>query len=94
MLATIGYASTIFGTKSVQYIQMFDDGNYKGTPSVRVVKPKRGERATGIVTSLVNGTVEKVDITFGGNNYIQIPTIQFTPPNKPAHHKLSSAIMV
>jgi hypothetical protein len=87
-LATIGYASTIFGTKSVQYIQMFDDGNYKGTPSVRVAKPKRGERATGIVTSLVNGTVEKVDITFGGNNYIQIPTIQFTPPNKPASSQI------
>jgi hypothetical protein len=79
--ASVSLASTIFGTKSVQYIQLFNDGNYKSTPSVYVSKPTRGNQATGIATA-VNGRVKTVNIDFGGTNYIQIPQVTFTPPNR------------
>ena len=79
--ASVSLASTIFGTKSVQYVQLFDDGNYKGTPTVYISKPTRGKQATGIATA-VNGRVKDLNINFGGTNYIQIPQVTFTPPNR------------
>lgn len=79
--ASVSLASTIFGTKSVQYIQLFNDGNYKATPSVYVSKPTRGNQSTGIATA-VNGRVKTATIDFAGTNYIQIPQVTFTPPNR------------
>jgi len=80
-LATVSLASTIIGTKSVQYVQMFDDGNYKGTPSVYIHKPTRGHQATGTVT-IADGAIQTTSITFGGTNYINVPNVSFTPPNR------------
>ncbi len=81
-LATVSLASTIIGTKSVQYIQMFDDGNYRGTPTVTIHKPTQGNGATG-VTTIADGAIQSATITNSGSNYINIPTVSFTPPNRP-----------
>ena len=79
--ATVSLASTIIGTQSVQYIKMFNDGNYKGTPSVTIHKPTQGHGATG-VTTIADGAIQSATITYSGTNYINIPTVSFTPPNR------------
>ena len=80
-LATVSLASTITGVKSVQYIKLFDDGNYLGTPTVTVHKPGQGNAATGSVT-IAEGAIDSVSITSSGSNYLKVPTVSFTPPNK------------
>ena len=76
-IANVSLASTIIGTKSVQYVKMFDDGNYKGTPSVYINKPTRGQQATGTV-SVADGAIQTTTITFAGTNYINVPNVSFT----------------
>ncbi len=80
-LATVSLASTI-GTKSVQYIKMFDDGNYLGTPSVEIFKPTGGNQASASLT-IAEGGIDTITLTSGGSNYLSTPSVSFTPPNKP-----------
>jgi len=49
-LAYVSLASTVPGVKSVQRVPLFNDGNYLGTPTVQIFKPKQGNQATGTVT--------------------------------------------
>tara|TARA_B100000287_G_scaffold102014_1_gene94288 strand:+ start:1778 stop:4075 length:2298 start_codon:yes stop_codon:yes gene_type:complete len=81
-MATVSLASTITGVKSVQYIKMFDDGNYLGTPTVTIHKPTGGVGASASVT-IAEGAIDTVTITNSGSNYLKVPTVSFTPPNKP-----------
>ena len=80
-LAYVSLASTVPGVKSIQRIQLVDDGNYKGTPSVQIFKPTRGNQATGTVT-IAEGGIDTVSLTDSGSNYLSVPSISFTPPNK------------
>mgnify|MGYP001278611296 FL=1 len=79
--AYVSLASTVPGVKSIQRISLIDDGNYKGTPTVTIFKPTKGVTATGTVT-IAEGGIDSVTLTGGGSNYLSVPTISFTPPNK------------
>jgi hypothetical protein len=79
--ATVSLASTITGVKSVQYIKLFDDGNYLGTPTVTIHKPTGGNGASGTCT-IAEGGISSVSITNSGSNYLKVPTVSFSPPNK------------
>ena len=79
--ATVSLASTVTGVKSVQYIKLFDDGNYLGTPTVTVHKPSGGNGASGTAT-IAEGGISSVSITNSGSNYLKVPTVSFSPPNK------------
>lgn len=86
-LASVSLASTVVGTKSVQYIQLFNEGHYLSTPQVTISKPTRGQQATGIATASYS-SVQQVSVTFGGTNYITIPTVTFSPPNRPVSNQI------
>ena len=77
----VALASTVPGVKSVQRVPLFNDGNYLGTPTVQIFKPKQGNQATGTVT-IAEGGIDTVTLTSSGSNYLSVPTISFTPPNK------------
>ena len=79
--AYVSLASTFAGVKSVQRIQMFHGGNYRGTPTVTIHKPNQGNRATGTVT-ISEGGIDSVTLTNSGANYLKVPSVTFTPPNK------------
>jgi len=79
--AYVSLASTVPGVKSIQRISLIDDGNYKGTPTVTIFKPTKGVTAAGTVT-IAEGGIDSVTLTGGGSNYLSVPTISFTPPNK------------
>jgi len=79
--AYVSLASTFAGVKSVQRVQMFHGGNYKGTPTVTIHKPNQGNRATGTVT-ISEGGIDSVTLTNSGANYLKVPSVTFTPPNK------------
>jgi len=79
-LGYVSLASTVPGVKSVQFISLIDDGNYLGTPSVQIFKPKVGNQATGTVT-IAEGGIDTVTLTTSGSNYLSVPTVTFTPPN-------------
>jgi len=79
--AYVSLASTFTGVKSVQRVQMFHGGNYKGTPTVTIHKPNQGNRATGTVT-ISEGGIDSVTLTNSGANYLKVPSVTFTPPNK------------
>ena len=85
--ATVSLASTITGVKSVQYIKLFDDGNYLGTPTVTVHKPTGGNGASGTCT-IAEGGISSVSITNSGSNYLKVPTVSFSPPNKPTSSQI------
>ena len=80
-LGYVSLASTVPGVKSIQRIQLVDDGNYRGTPTVQIFKPTQGNRATGTVT-IAEGGIDSVTLTDSGSNYLSVPSISFTPPNK------------
>ena len=80
-LAYVSLASTVPGVKSIQRLQLIDDGNYRGTPSIQIFKPTRGNQATGTVT-IDEGAIDTVTLTESGSNYLSVPNITFTPPNK------------
>ena len=80
-LGYVSLASTVPGVKSIQRIQLIDDGNYRGTPTVQIFKPTQGNRATGTVT-IAEGGIDSVTLTDSGSNYLSVPSISFTPPNK------------
>ena len=79
-LGYVALASTVPGVKSVQRVPLFNDGNYLGTPTVQIFKPKQGNQATGTVT-IAEGGIDTVTLTSSGSNYLSVPTISFTPPN-------------
>ena len=79
--AYVSLASTFTGVKSVQRVQMFHGGNYRGTPTVTIHKPNQGNRATGTVT-ISEGGIDTVTLTNSGANYLKVPSVTFTPPNK------------
>ena len=79
-MAYVSLASTVAGVKSVQRVPMFDGGNYRGTPTVTIHKPKQGNQASGTVT-ISEGGIDSVTLTSGGSNYLSVPSISFTPPN-------------
>ena len=79
-LAYVSLASTVPGVKSVQRVPLFNDGNYLGTPTVQIFKPKQGNQATGTVT-IAEGGIDTVTLTSSGSNYLSVPTVTFTPPN-------------
>ena len=79
--AYVSLASTFTGVKSVQRVQMFHGGNYRGTPTVTIHKPNQGNRATGTVT-ISEGGIDSVTLTNSGANYLKVPSVTFTPPNK------------
>ena len=79
-VAYVSLASTVAGVKSVQRVPMFDGGNYRGTPTVTIHKPKQGNQASGTVT-ISEGGIDSVTLTSGGSNYLSVPSISFTPPN-------------
>tara|TARA_B100000029_G_scaffold447221_1_gene468851 strand:+ start:416 stop:2713 length:2298 start_codon:yes stop_codon:yes gene_type:complete len=85
--ATVSLASTITGVKSVQYIKLFDDGNYLGTPTVTIHKPTGGNGASGTCT-IAEGGISSVSITNSGSNYLKVPTVSFSPPNKPTSSQI------
>jgi len=80
-IAYVSLASTFSGVKSVQRVPMFHGGNYRGTPNVTIHKPNRGNQATGTVT-IAEAGIDSATVTSGGSNYLRVPTISFTPPNK------------
>jgi len=80
-VAYVSLASTFAGVKSVQRVPMFDGGNYRGVPTVTIFKPDQGNRATGTVT-IAEGGIDSVTLTNAGSNYLSVPSISFTPPNK------------
>ena len=80
-VAYVSLASTFAGVKSVQRVPMFDGGNYRGIPTVTIFKPNQGNRATGTVT-VAEGGIDTVTLTNSGSNYLSVPSISFTPPNK------------
>ena len=47
---------------------------------------------TGTVT-IAEGGIDTVTLTSSGSNYLSVPTISFTPPNKPHHHRLNLVII-
>ena len=61
-LGYVSLASTVPGVKSVQRVPLIDDGNYRGTPTVQIFKPKQGNRATGTVT-IAEGGIDSVTLT-------------------------------
>ena len=79
-MAYVSLGSTVAGVKSVQRVPMFDGGNYRGTPTVTIHKPKQGNQASGTVT-ISEGGIDSVTLTSGGSNYLSVPSISFTPPN-------------
>ena len=79
--ASIGYATTFTGVKSVQYIDMINDGSYIVTPSVSIANPEKGIPATGTAT-MVDSGITTVTVTNPGSNHLSIPTITFSPPNR------------
>ena len=79
-MAYVSLTSTVAGVKSVQRVPMFDGGNYRGTPTVTIHKPKQGNQASGTVT-ISEGGIDSVTLTSGGSNYLSVPSISFTPPN-------------
>ncbi len=79
-LGYVSLASTVPGVKSVQRVPLFNDGNYLGTPTVQIFKPKQGNQATGTVT-ISEGGIDTVTLTSSGSNYLSVPTISFSPPN-------------
>ena len=80
-VAYVSLATTFAGVKSVQRVPMFDGGNYRGTPTVTIHKPTQGNQATGTVT-VAEGGIDTVTLTSGGSNYLNVPSVSFTPPNK------------
>ena len=80
-MAYVSLASTVPGVKSVQRVQLFNDGNYLGTPTVQIFKPKGGNQATGTVT-IAEGGIDSVTQTSGGSNNLTFPNDTFTQPNK------------
>ena len=80
-LAYVSLASTVPGVKSIQRLQLIDDGNYRGTPSIQIFKPTRGNQSTGTVT-IDEGAIDTVTLTESGSNYLSVPNVTFTPPNK------------
>ena len=80
-VAYVSLASTFAGVKSVQRVPMFDGGNYRGTPDVEIFKPQGGNQATGTVT-IAEGGIDTISLTSGGSNYLSVPSVSFTPPNK------------
>ena len=80
-IAYVSLATTFAGVKSVQRVPMFDGGNYKGTPTVTVHKPTQGNQAAGTVT-IAEGGIDTASLTSNGSNYLSVPSVSFTPPNK------------
>ena len=86
-IAYVSLASSFAGVKSVQRVPMFHGGNYKGTPTVTIHKPNTGNTATGTVT-IAEGGIDTVTLTSGGSNYLNIPSVSFTPPNLPTSSQI------
>ena len=80
-IAYVSLATTFAGVKSVQRVPMFDGGNYRGTPSVTIHKPTQGNQAAGTVT-IAEGGIDTASLTSNGSNYLSVPSVSFTPPNK------------
>ena len=80
-IAYVSLATTFAGVKSVQRVPMFDGGNYKGTPTVTIHKPTQGNQAAGTVT-IAEGGIDTASLTSSGSNYLNVPSVSFTPPNK------------
>ncbi len=79
--AYVSLASTFPNVKSVQRVPMFHGGNYRGTPTVTIHKPTQGNQAAGTVT-IAEGGIDSVTLTNSGSNYLEVPSVTFTPPNK------------
>ena len=86
-IAYVSLASSFAGVKSVQRVPMFHGGNYKGTPTLTIHKPNTGNTATGTVT-IAEGGIDTVTLTSGGSNYLNIPSVSFTPPNLPTSSQI------
>ena len=86
-IAYVSLASSFAGVNSVQRVPMFHGGNYKGTPTVTIHKPNTGNTATGTVT-IAEGGIDTVTLTSGGSNYLNIPSVSFTPPNLPTSSQI------
>lgn len=86
--ATVSYASTIPGVKSVQYIDLINDGaNYITAPTVTISKPEIGRSALA-TASISGGGLSQIVLTDTGYNYLNIPSVTFTPPNRPISTQL------
>jgi hypothetical protein len=79
--ASIGYASTFTDVKSVQYIDMVNDGSYITTPSVTIANPEKG-RGAKATASLTDKAITSITVTDSGSNHLEIPTVTFSPPNR------------
>ena len=77
--ASIGYATTFTGVKSVQYIDMVNDGSYIVTPSVTIANPEKGIPAIGTAT-MVDSGITTVTVTNPGSNHSrQINNTRYKP---------------
>jgi len=86
--ANISYASTIQGVKSVQYIDLINDGaNYISAPIITISRPEIGRSAVAIA-GIDTGSVSSITLMDSGYNYTNIPSITFTPPNRPISAQL------
>lgn len=79
--ATIGYASTFVGVKSVQFVDLINDGNYVTTPSITIANPEKGRGATATAV-LTDKAITHINITDPGTNHLEIPVVTFSPPNR------------
>jgi hypothetical protein len=81
-VATVGFATTTPGSKSVQYIDIIDEGNgYTSTPTVTIYSPPGvGKTATAVAimtsrSTLNLGFIKEIQITHPGYGYTVSPTI-------------------
>lgn len=83
--ATVGFATTIPGSKSVQYIDLLNDGfGYISTPTVTISKaPVGGMTATAVAimtsrTSNQRLSIDRILVTNPGFGYTEPPTVTIT----------------
>jgi len=81
-IATVGFATTTPNSKSVQYIDLINEGHgYRSSPTVTIFTPAAGGKtatAVAIMTSrygLPNSFIEKIKVINPGYGYTTPPTV-------------------
>lgn len=81
-VATVGFATTTPNSKSVQYIDLINEGyGYISAPTITIYgAPGTGKTATAVAimtsrSGLVNNFIEKIQITNPGYGYTTSPTV-------------------
>jgi len=84
-VATVGFATTTPNSKSVQYIDLINEGyGYNSAPTITIFSaPQNGETATAVAImtsrpSLSGSFIQKIQITNPGYGYTVSPTVSIT----------------